>query len=217
MHPAAASQLRPVPGLATLVVMRPSRGAYKLRFTLVNDQGSFFGQPLPESHYLIQLQPGRHRVVGWSEDVEMVELNVEADRTYYLLVEAHLGWWKAGIDLTPVRTSDADFAQVATWLAESTPHLVDFTGGQQAIDRDAVDTRQRIASATADWDAMSAADRAARTMQPQDGYRLPLPPQPVPAQPAAAPPASAPAAQPVPVPHLTAPPPSPAPAPSPPP
>mgnify|MGYP000237276048 CR=1 FL=1 len=171
MHPAAASQLRPAPGLATLVVMRPSSAAYKIRFTLVNDQGSFFGQPLPESHYLIQLQPGRHRVVGWSEDVEMVELNVEADRTYYLLAEAHLGWWKAGIDLTPVRTSDADFAKVATWLAESTPHLVDFAGGQHEIDRNAANVRARIASAVADWNSMSVADRAALTMQRHDGYR----------------------------------------------
>lgn len=171
MHPATTPRsMQAPPDQALVVVMRPSDFGSAVRFTVVDDQGRFLGQPLATSYYVLRLPPGRHTFVAWAENADMVEADLAPGKVYYLLASVRLGVWSARVALTALTPHAPEWGKRDEWLAGSEFYTVDLAGGTGHLAREeADDVQANIAEAKRAWAQYDAGHRDERTLRPADG------------------------------------------------
>jgi len=163
-------------GKAMLVIMRPSYygGAIAASvYDVTDDETRFIGVLGPKDKIAYPVAPGSHRFMVIAENADFMEATLDAGKTYYAVVRARPGMWKARFSLIPVQSESkdqynlqsADFKDWtgATEWVESTPRAAAwFAENRESVEEKRKDYLQK-------WDAMLPADKAELTLGAEDG------------------------------------------------
>lgn len=111
----------PEEGKALLVFLRPSSIGYAIQssvFEIKEEKPSLVGIVAAKKKVAYQVEPGKHlfMVVGESGDFMSAEL--EANRTYYALINPRMGVWKARFSFQEIHVDKLDSAQLSGWLSD---------------------------------------------------------------------------------------------------
>lgn len=179
MAPAVDQAPKPAEGKAMVVFMRPSMygGAIASTVYEASDTATtFLGGVDPHQKLAYQVDPGFHRFMVVAENADFVDANLEAGKTYYVLVSPRPGLWKARFSLIPIlpredagySTLKPDFTQ---WQAKTT--FVEPTPAAQGwYEQHKADIEEKKASYLEKWNRMAPNDKAELTIAPTDGMAL---------------------------------------------
>ena len=124
MTPASEQEPKPAEGKALVVFMRPSfyGGAISSSIYDAPDGGTtFLGVLKYKDKVAVQMDPGVHRLMVIAENADFLDATFEAGKTYYVLVKARPGVWKARFSLIPVHNkADAEYSLQMPDFAEWT-------------------------------------------------------------------------------------------------
>jgi hypothetical protein len=177
MQPAAQQQQPPLePGKAMLVILRPSfvGGAIAASvYDISGDQTRLIGVLGPKDKIAYQVDAGPHRFMVVAENADFMEATLDAGKTYYAVVRARPGMWKARFSLLPIHASSADQynlqgAEFKEWNEKS--EWVERTGRADAWFADhsaSIDGKKR--DYLVKWDRMAANDKAELVLHAEDG------------------------------------------------
>lgn len=110
-HMQAAKEQDPVPaeGKAMVVFVRPSGYGNVVAASLFLAPESALiplGVMYHNEKYAVQLDPGFHRFMVNGSFVRFLDAELEAGKTYHVLVRSEVGRWKAKFSLIPIRTAE---------------------------------------------------------------------------------------------------------------
>lgn len=105
----------------------PSDGKAVVYFTRVSSYGGavsfeffhnnrYIGIFKGKNYMRYELEPGKQLLWASSENKEFVECDLEAGKTYIILVDIDMGAWKARVGLTPITEKDTEKFERATAL-----------------------------------------------------------------------------------------------------
>lgn len=115
--PAAQKKVSPEKGKALVIFMRPSMFGGAIQATVFDDM-KYIATVSAGTHVAYQADPGKHTFMVVSEAADFMGANLAAGKTYYSLVRARMGFWRARFSLTAVN-SDVSMSQLAEWLNET--------------------------------------------------------------------------------------------------
>ena len=81
-------------GKAMVYVLRPTRIGFAIQTKLAVD-GEWVGVNKGKTYFYFPLDPGKHQLCSKSENRSLLEITVEAGKTYYLQQKIKAGWLKA--------------------------------------------------------------------------------------------------------------------------
>lgn len=178
-QPAADQAPKPEAGKALVVFLRPSffGGAISSSvYDAPNDATTFLGVLKYEDKLAVQMEPGQHRLMVIAENADFLDATLEADKTYYVLIKARPGVWKARFSLIPIHNradaeynlQSADFKewQAATRFVSMTPEAhAWYEGNKASVEKKKADYLQK-------WEKMAPEDRAVLVLDAADGVTL---------------------------------------------
>lgn len=181
MQPAAEQKAPAVEdGKAMVVIMRPSYygGAIASSVYDVTDGDiRFIGVLGPKDKIAYQAAPGPRRFMVVAENADFMDATLEPGETYYAVVRARPGVWKARFSLIPIRAASSDqynlqHPEFKEWVAasewvESTPRATAW------FEENRPSVQEKYKGYLVKWDAMLPADKAELTMGPEDGAASP--------------------------------------------
>jgi hypothetical protein len=176
---------------ATVVFLRPSGLGFLINFSILDQKGTWLGDAVAKTHFVVQLPPGEYMFVGWAENTAALKATVAAGRVYYVKVDPSMGLGSARIALEALSPRHAEWAEVQGWLQETT-RGEPLSEGVSYMEGRKDDATERVRSANENWNEYSEADKQSRTLRAEDGVAQPgvgaagAPPAPVPAPVAAA-------------------------------
>jgi len=91
----------PSPGKALVYFMRPSGLGFAIHFQIWENY-ELIGLSQAKSYFAFECDPGRHYFIGRAENKRVVEADLEAGKTYYILTQVKMGAWKARMAFIPV-------------------------------------------------------------------------------------------------------------------
>lgn len=157
---------------AMMVFMRPSSLGFAVASSVfdVTDSGpaKFVGIVNSKTKVTYPVKPGERTFMVVSEAADFMKANVAAGKTYYALVTPRMGMWKARFSLRPVRAGELSGDDFKGWYADT--QLVSNT--QQSLDwadRNAADISGKRTTYWPEWQGKPAEDRAAQTLNVEDG------------------------------------------------
>lgn len=181
MQPAAQQQAPQVEaGKAMLVVMRPSRAGGAIAasvYDITGDQTVLIGVLGPHDKIAYQVEPGQHRFMVVAENADFMDATLEAGKTYYAVLRARPGLWKARFSLLPIHATSTDQYNLQSkdfseWNADSEwVERTDRADAWFAANRPSVEEKRR--DYLAKWDQMAPNDKAELTMSAADGVAQP--------------------------------------------
>lgn len=164
-----ATTLKPEPGKALVVFMRPSGLGYAVQssvFEVRNNQPELIGIVAAKAKVAHQGAPGKHLFMVIGESADYMEADLLPDRTYYVQVSPRMGMWKARFSLEPVPLENLDTATFKTDFAECA--WVEKSPQSEAWARENMGSvLGKHAEYFKDWNATPADKRPA--LKPQDG------------------------------------------------
>jgi len=167
--PASAAPIAPSAGVASVVFARPSSFGWAVNFTIVDHNGRFIGDAVANSHFAVQVPPGEYFFIADGENTEVVHATLAPGKVYYVEVAARMGILTARVSIEPLRR-DTDAWRAIVGSLAATRRLVPLSStGQAEIDRNAKAVQRRVERAKQRWAELSPAERAARTLAPDDG------------------------------------------------
>lgn len=107
----------PKRGKALVIFMRPSFYGGAIQATVFDDT-KYIATVSAGTHVAYQAEPGKHTFMVVSEAADFMDADLQAGKTYYSLVEARMGFWRARFSLKAVN-SDVSTTQIAEWLTET--------------------------------------------------------------------------------------------------
>jgi hypothetical protein len=173
-----ADQTTAVPAAdqAQVIFMRPSAfgGAIQAAvFDVSSMDSEFIGIVSTGTQISHMVDPGHHVFMVVSEAADFLEADLVGGKTYYAMVNARMGAWKARFSMFPVRNGGAgnyqyDSEQFQGWLkkmrfVENTPESIAWF---QANEADIKDKQSRYWEV---WQQKTDVDLAERTLSPEDG------------------------------------------------
>lgn len=176
MLEAAEQHPRPTADTALVVFLRASFYGAAIQSTVyeVEDDGQrFLGIVSNKTRVATRVKPGPHRFMVLAENADFLEADVEAGKTYYVLVSPRVGMWKARFSLLPVRNDAAAENNVHSddfrkWMEQTT--LVEIGPEAEAWYREheaSVDAKR--AKYLVKWERMLPRDKANLTLRRDDG------------------------------------------------
>lgn len=173
-----ADNQQPVPeeGKALVVFMRASFVGSAISASVYDAPDSdthFIGVVQNKQKIAYQATPGPHRFMVIAENADFMDANLEAGKTYYVLISPRMGVWKARFSLFPIHQDSADeynlkSADFREWQAK-TYFIVTAPDGQAWYE----DNKDSVAEKKADylkkWNVMLPADKAELTLNAGDG------------------------------------------------
>jgi hypothetical protein len=103
-----------------------------------------------------------------SEAADFMQAKVVAGRTYYALVTPRMGVWKARFSFRPLRQGDLAGNDFAGWNS-STHFVVNSPATLSWAAQNAADISSKRTTYWPEWSSKPAQDRAAQTLNPEDG------------------------------------------------
>jgi hypothetical protein len=171
--PQGTAAIAPTSNNATVVFIRDSGIGFAVNFSIIDNAGNLLGDSVAKTHFALQLPPGRYFFFArGGENTDAVQADVAPGHLYYVRVVPHLGVWLARVELDPVKPSDKEWRSLPAWLAQ-TERLTPL------IPKAAVSVSESPLPdwASKAWSALSPADQAAHTLEPNDSGPLsPTPP-----------------------------------------
>jgi hypothetical protein len=167
---------------ATIVFLRDSGIAYAVNFAILDQSSNFLGDAVARSDFSVQVPPGHYFLLAkGGEGTDAVQAEVAAGYVYYVRVVPRMGMWLAGVELDPIKPGAQDWSRLSNWL-QGTNHLAPLVP-KAPVSLAAAPLPDWAAKA---WGALSAAERATRTIVPTDGLAFTNGPQAVVSPPVAA-------------------------------
>lgn len=173
-QPGAAPE--PEADKAMVVFLRPSSFGGGIQASVYDTHGAgneFIGIVSSKTKLAYQALPGKHLFMVVGENADFMNADLDAGRTYYVLVSPRIGWWKARFSLLPIHNDAAAKYSVKSerfreWLSE-TEYVVKGPAAMQwyAQNKASIDGKQQ--QYMRDWEKTSAQHRAVLTLHPQDG------------------------------------------------
>jgi hypothetical protein len=167
MNPPA--NIRPPPGYAMVVFIRPSAYAYAIGATILDENGRFVGDAAPEAHFAAAVTPGHHIFLAWAENTAAIQVDAVPGKTYYVEVQPRMGAWSARMQLTAIKPSSPSWARKDAWLHDTKQLKPDLPRGQAEMDRRSGDRAERIRRAHQIMTEYKPDELAERTLGPDDG------------------------------------------------
>lgn len=161
---------------ALMVFMRPSNYGGGIQASVYEVQGAdndFIGIVSANTKIAHLVEPGEHLFMVVGENADFVNANVEAGKTYHVLVSPRMGVWKARFSLLPIHNDadakyslqSADFLewQRGTRWVQTTPSADAWYQSHKA------DITAKQADYTQKWNEASAEQKAELTIHAEDG------------------------------------------------
>jgi hypothetical protein len=176
MAPASDQEPKPAEGRALVVFMRPSfyGGAISSSIYDAPDGGTtFLGVLKHKDKIAVQMEPGVHRLMVIAENADFLDVTLEAGKTYYVLVKARPGVWKARFSLIPVHNrADAEYSLQMPDFAEwnQATSFVEKTSEADAwYEENKVSVEEKKSGYLVKWNKMLPEERAELVLHPEDG------------------------------------------------
>jgi hypothetical protein len=99
--------------------MRPDTLGYAIQssvFEIKGEKPTLAGIVAAKKKVAYQLEPGKHLFMVVGESADFMSSELEANKTYYVLVTPRMGWWKARFSLKPVHANEINSSQFNEWL-----------------------------------------------------------------------------------------------------
>ena len=131
--PPAEAVYAPDAGKAMVVFMRPSGLGFAVQssvFEIKEELPSLVGIVAAKKKVTYQAQPGERLFMVVGEAADFMSANLQAGRTYYVLVTPRPGAWKARFSLRPAEASELDSSRLDDWLTSC--EWVEKTAGSDA-------------------------------------------------------------------------------------
>jgi hypothetical protein len=161
---------------ALVIFMRPSRYGGGIQASVYDTRGAsneFIGIVSAKTKIAYQAGPGTHLFMVVGENADFMNANLEAGKTYYVLVSPRMGMWKARFSLLPIHDDvnakyslkSPDFAQweQATDFVQTSPAATAWYNAHAA------DITAKQADYLQKWNAASAEQKAELTLHANDG------------------------------------------------
>lgn len=176
MQPAAEQNPTPEPGKALVVFLRSSFYGFIYSATVYDapdDATRFLGAVENKTKLAVQMEPGKHRFMVVAENADFLDAELDAGKTYYVLVSPRPGAFKMRFSLMPVlNRADAKYsllgAEFKQWMSET--RFVARTPAADAWYRDNQDSvAGKKAKYLVKWNEMLPQDRAELVLHGEDG------------------------------------------------
>ena len=161
----------PEPEKALIVFMRPSSyGALNKSsvFDITSGKNEIISIVRATEKLTYSVNPGKHLFMVIAENADFMAADVEAGKTYYALVQVRPGVFKARFSLIPIRKHELDGEQFRKWDKKARFVGIDKKSADWA-QKKARSIEKKRAKYIVKWDKKSADDKAARTLQKDDG------------------------------------------------
>ena len=187
MRAASSTTLAATPGKALIVFIGSRRieTGVKNVLWLADARGQYLGMMEHDTWQTVELEPGEHMLFGWfasgpridrarfpAEAGGMLQLDVEAGRTYFVRVTAapNMGFVPNAV-LIPLTPENPDWAERERWLARRDRMEPIAQNGQAFFEQpeNASLIRQRIAMLMDIFQRLSPRDRARHMIAQNDG------------------------------------------------
>ena len=159
------------PDEALVVLMRSSflGGAISASvFDVTGSETKFIGIIQNGTKIGYPVKPGEYTFMVVSEAADFMQAKVVAGKTYYALVTPRMGAWKARFSFRPLRQHDLAGSEFANWDS-STYFVVNTPESQNWASANATDVTTKRAEYWTQWANKPAHERAAQTLNPEDG------------------------------------------------
>ncbi|MDR2674235.1 MAG: hypothetical protein LBC18_05030 [Opitutaceae bacterium] len=144
------------------------------------DSQEFLGIVSAKARLAHHVPAGEHLFMVVAENADFMVANVESGKTYYTLVAARPGVWKARFSLIPIHNDPAEKynlhdPQFASWVKDT--HFVELLdSGREWYKAHADNISQKRRDYMAKWDARSPEDKKQQTLHARDGVDRPVSP-----------------------------------------
>ena len=178
-EPAADQAPKPEAGKALVVFLRPSffGGAISSSvYDAPDGATTFLGVLKYEDKLAVQMEPGVHRLMVIAENADFLDATLAADKTYYVLIKARPGVWKARFSLIPIHNrADAEYnlqsADFKEW--QSGTRYVSMTPEAHTwYEKNQASVEKKKADYLLKWEKMAPADRAVLVLDAADGIAM---------------------------------------------
>ena len=167
---------QPTPDKALVVFMRPSRyggGVQASVYDTSNGTNQFIGIVSAKTKIGFLASPGQHLFMVIGENADFMNADLQAGKTYYVLVSPRMGAWKARFSLLPIHNDasakyniqSTDFAQ---WQQE-TSYVRTTPGANAWYQSHEADITAKQTDYMRKWNAASARQKAELTLHADDG------------------------------------------------
>ncbi|QWP77293.1 hypothetical protein J5226_02480 [Lysobacter sp. K5869] len=167
---------KPEPGKALLVFVRAAfvgGGIASTVYDAPDDATRFLGALIFKQKMAVQMEPGEHRLMVVSENADFVDVKLDADKTYYLLVSPRPGVWKARFSLLPIHNrADAKYNLLGEdfkkWM-EKTEYVTPTPAAAAWYEEHKGSVAEKKTEYLVKWNKMDAPDRAELVLHAEDG------------------------------------------------
>ncbi len=137
-------------------------------FDITSGKNEIIGILSPARKLAYSVSPGKRLFMVISESADFMMADLEAGKTYYSRVSIRLGAWKARFSLVPIRKDELDSKQFLKWnnktvLDDNHDYAVTWAA------QHAPSIEDKRAKYIKKWNKKSAAEKAERTLQKDDG------------------------------------------------
>jgi len=176
MQPAADTAPSPQPGKALVVFFRTSFYGQVFSATLYeapDDATRFLGAMDNKTKLAVQMEPGKHRFMVVAENADFLDAELDAGKTYYVLISPRTGFMKMRFSLFPMlNQAGAKYSllgpEFKEWMSETR-----FVSKGPEADAWYEDNKDSVAKKKAaylvKWNKMDAPDRAELVLHAEDG------------------------------------------------
>ncbi|VAW90919.1 hypothetical protein MNBD_GAMMA23-1546 [hydrothermal vent metagenome] len=154
--PPAQKSVTPAKGKALVIFMRPSNYGGAIQATVYDDT-KYIATVSAGTHVAYQAEPGKHTFMVVSEAADFMGADLKAGKTYYALVQARMGLWRARFSLEPVNLN-VTTTQIAEWLND-TQRMEPNAGGTQWAAANQGDINEKKTAYMQKWMSKEASER----------------------------------------------------------
>ena len=161
----------PEQGKALVIFMRPSIFGAAIKssvFDISSGKDEIIGILSAKKKLAYSVSPGKHLFMVIGENADFMMADLEAGKTYYSLVQVRAGAWKARFSIVPIRKDQLDSKEFLKWNKKT--KLIENTEKSRVwASKHAPSIEDKRIKYMAKWNEKSAADKAERTLQKDDG------------------------------------------------
>lgn len=147
-------------------------------FDVTRDNPEFIGILSSGMRLAHEVDAGKNVFMVVSEAADFMEADLSGGLTYYAVVTPRMGAWRARFSLWPVRNGQPGEFDLTTNkflnLLEGTRLMNNTPDSEQWFVENSDSVRDKQRRYWEVWERKSAADLSERTLNPQDGVRVPL-------------------------------------------
>lgn len=154
--PLEQKKVYPKRGKALVIFMRPSFFGGAIQATVFDDT-KYIATISAGTQVAYQATPGKHTFMVVSEAADFMAADLQAGKTYYSLVEARMGFWRARFSLKAIN-SDVTTTQIAEWLSETKRMIPNAEGEKWAIENQSSINSKKV-EYMQKWMSKSASER----------------------------------------------------------